>query len=142
MQVPVRSLASAPQRTTPPVALAPSSATSMPPSVAAASNNPQNSPPHHAHSQNMLQPPALSPLVHECVDQFTSLPNELTRSFSDLRELDAVLRCTCLGLYTTFSLHSTVLHGLPFVIAVRTTSNFEAHMPLTPQTSLLYFTLC
>ena len=32
-------------------------------------------------------------LLNDYTDTLSSLPTELTRSFSDLRELDAVLRC-------------------------------------------------
>jgi inhibitor of growth protein 3 len=60
----------------------------MPPTATAHGSNRPQSP----SAQPFLQTPAISPLVHEVVDQFSSLPNELTRSFSDLRELDAVLR--------------------------------------------------
>lgn len=123
-----------------PIPSLPTLPTSMPPSTATASNIRQHSPPQYAHSQNMLQPPALSPLVHECVDQFTSLPNELTRSFSDLRELDAVLRCTFFSLETLFLHRPSVLRGLPFVIGVRTILSLMCPYFLTLETWLLYFT--
>ena len=63
----------------------------MPPTAVSHPNNHPASPSSNMNPGDQVLP--ISPLVHECVDQFTSLPNELTRCFSDLRELDAVLRC-------------------------------------------------